>query len=275
MRDLRWRSCGCCSSRAPRCRSARTAIRRGSNGASRRRACAMRAQRKPGSATLLARSAGHGRGARAVAALRDGRRVAIGTTSDAGTPGSARRARRSELLAETLQMGGSLARLLADLDVLDAPRSRGADAHCACRIACRVCAGRARDGGSGAGRVDRISVVVARESGACGDEDDSAGTGGRASRCCSRWARDPGGGRAVRSDRRRRRRELRAGPGDRLGACTNAVLAALPFVNPTLALHDMTTAALRVGIGGPVGSGKTALALALCRHCASATRSRS
>ena len=90
-------------------------------------------------------------------------------------------------------------------------RARGAGAHCACHIACRVRAGRACDAGSGAGRVDRVSVVVAREPGARGHEDDSAGPGGgtedaaRAGRC------DPGGGCRCAADRRRRCRELRAG----------------------------------------------------------------
>ena len=37
------------------------------------------------------------------------------------------------------------------------------------------------------------------------------------------------------------------------------------FANPTENTNTMSKQALRVGIGGPVGSGKTALTLALCQ----------
>ena len=35
--------------------------------------------------------------------------------------------------------------------------------------------------------------------------------------------------------------------------------------------RDYSQRAFTVGIGGPVGSGKTALMLALCRHCGTST----
>ena len=56
-----------------------------------------------------------------------------------GTPGSARRARRSELPAETLQMGGALARLIADLDLLDDAASERARAVRAGHASRRLC----------------------------------------------------------------------------------------------------------------------------------------
>src|SRR5207344_2952992 len=49
-------------------------------------------------------------------------------------------------------------------------------------------------------------------------------------------------------------RQFRAGAGDALGETRNAIQQVVPLMT------------LRVGIGGPVGSGKTALTLALCKQ---------
>src|SRR3989475_11660228 len=92
-----------------------------------------------------------------------------------------------------------------------------------------------------------LFVVVARESG------DGRGEGGAARP--DRGAENPA--RARRPARRHRRArsavvELRAGARLPLGAARNPVQPAIPVMT------------LRVGIGGPVGSGKTALTLSLC-----------
>src|SRR5438128_11621568 len=93
-----------------------------------------------------------------------------------------------------------------------------------------------------------LFVVVARESG----DGRGEGSANRA----NRGAENPA--RARRPARRHRRArsavvELRAGARLPLGAARNPVQPAIPLMT------------LRVGIGGPVGSGKTALTLALCR----------
>src|SRR6185295_11136365 len=63
-----------------------------------------------------------------------------------------------------------------------------------------------------------------------------------------------------RGPRPRRRRDVEwiAEPGTPLGAPRDPIL-------PTVQVLTMNRPPLRVGIGGPVGSGKTALTLALCK----------
>ena len=65
--------------------------------------------------------------------------------------------------------------------------------------------------------------------------------------------RIPGIVNAAAAHARRRHRQLRARLRDSVGAARNAILEVVQIMT------------LRVGIGGPVGSGKTALTLALCR----------
>src|SRR5262245_14454452 len=92
---------------------------------------------------------------------------------------------------------------------------------------------------------------MAGEPGDGGGEGGAAGPDGGAenparARCAP--------GRAGRSGSRRSCMvQLRAGPRGIVGAARNAVFEAIQVMT------------LRVGIGGPVGSGKTALTLSLCR----------
>ena len=148
-------------------------------------------RRKPGSATLLAGR----RQASARRAVRGGfcaprARGDWPAIRCAGTRGSARRARPRSCAPRREQMGGSLARLLRDLDAARRAGARDAAARIApVTLPAAYRARRARVRGSGASRADRVSVVVAREPGArrrsswC-RSDRSADSG-----CCSRSAR--------------------------------------------------------------------------------------
>src|SRR5689334_15770184 len=102
---------------------------------------------------------------------------------------------------------------------------------------------------------------MARESGARGDEARPAGPG-RRPEAVARARRERSGGRGERNEPRRRRDfHVRAGLRYRLRAARDAVFPAVPLMNEATFSEP-----LRVGIGGPVGSGKTALTLALCRR---------
>ena len=89
---------------------------------------------------------------------------------------------------------------------------------------------------------------------------------GRAAACCSRSARAIAAVVAQRDGAATTTISATSRPGSRIASARarDAVLAAVPLLSLT---RSMTAdrQPLRVGIGGPVGSGKTALTLALCR----------
>ena len=85
----------------------------------------------------------------------------------------------AESRAETEQMGGSLAKLAVELDLVDAPARAALALDRARHVARRLCNRRARLRRATRARAGRLSVVVARKSGARGDE---AGAGGPARR---------------------------------------------------------------------------------------------
>ena len=122
-RPRRSRWCACCSSRARRCRSAPTAIRRDSNGRSRPARCTMRRARSAGSATCSSSCIARGEAAVLWRAARRGAARRLDARSRAGTRGSARRARPRSCAPRREQMGDSLRTLLADLDC-SMPRPR-------------------------------------------------------------------------------------------------------------------------------------------------------
>src|SRR5690606_7001242 len=155
--------------------------------------------------------------------------------------------------------------------------ARAARRRCAVRPAARLGLGGAglrhrRRRGAG-----RLAVGLAGEPGRRRDEGDPARpAGGATTRLRARaHARRDGGARGEARRGRLVRLRARTGPGERLAR--DAVLAPFPVLSatrteataPARHIHGarMTTTrqALRVGIGGPVGSGKTALTLALCR----------
>src|SRR5689334_18826501 len=105
------------------------------------------------------------------------------------------------------------------------------------------------------GRVDGLPLVVGREPGVGCDENDSSRAGCRTEDAAGARRHDPAGRDACTRLCRRRRVELRAAPRARIVAPRDAIHTTLPLMKQPL----------RVGIGGPVGSGKTALTLALCR----------
>src|SRR5208282_6206031 len=102
---------------------------------------------------------------------------------------------------------------------------------------------------------------MAGESGPRCDQDDPARTTRRPAAARRPRRTHSHGHRAGAVARPRRRELVCARP--RAGLCTprNAVFAAVPLLGMDLPIAQP----LRIGIGGPVGSGKTALTLALCR----------
>src|SRR5260221_7144904 len=103
----------------------------------------------------------------------------------------------------------------------------------------------------------RLSLRMDREPGARVDEVRAPRTDRRPARAARSRRAHPGDRRIRCRDRRRRPLQPRPGPRTALGAPRNPVQPDLPLMKDT--------SPLRVGIGGPVGSAKTALTLALCK----------
>ena len=175
----RCRSCACCSSRARRCRSARTATRRDSSGWSRPATSAMPRRRRRGSAMSSSCVVAPGEAAVAWRLLVRGAARRLAARSRRGTRGFARRARPPSCAPRREQMGGSLAKLCSDLDLLDAPARDALPAlapvtlPAAYALAARALRGRRRR------RADRVRLVLARKPGAGGDQARAARPGRR------------------------------------------------------------------------------------------------
>src|SRR5690606_8154983 len=155
-------------------------------------------------------------------------------------------------------------------------RARAAPRRRALRPAARLGLGGARLRDRRRGGAGGMAVGLAREPGRRRDEGHPARAAGGTAPRLRAVARARGHGGLRRHAGRGRLVRLRARARDGKRLARDAVLAPVPVLNPTGrrgattallqgASMTMTKQALRVGIGGPVGSGKTALTLALCR----------
>ena len=161
----------------------------------------------------------------------------------------------AELRAETAQMGYSLARLLTDLGVFPTA-SLAAFSQPSFPLAWS-CAASAWDVPV-QGRRRRLSVGVGGESGdGCG-EDRPARANGRPAHADGTGTTHPGAGGSGGRGQPRHHPQLPA------GVCHCLQLPRNP-IHETVQIMTHRSQPLRVGIGGPVGSGKTALTLALCQ----------
>src|SRR6185312_13518440 len=110
-------------------------------------------------------------------------------------------------------------------------------------------------------RAHRLSDELARKPGARGGEGIAARPGRRPAPVARAERAHSGGCSACTNAGRRRCGEFRARARTRVRATRDAVFAAVPVMNTIVPAGQP----LRIGIGGPVGSGKTALTLSLCR----------
>ena len=116
---VRCLSFACCSLRARRCRSARTAIRKGSRRRWRRASCTMRRARRRGSA-ICSSSSSRAPKRRSLWRLLEAAQRCDWPSFASWNAWFRASRETAELRAETEQMGGSLAKLAAELDLVDA-----------------------------------------------------------------------------------------------------------------------------------------------------------